>query len=576
VRPGDRLEDLAVRYLGNRDLWRGLWTLNPKVQDPNLLFPGSRVRVTLEGERAVPAARVERVARTVEAKPEPQSWLPVGLHDFLIERDGVRTQDGSSAELRFSDGDRLRVGENSLVFLQLERGRLRGARTPGLQGTASGVEIRSGQADLEMVPAAERRAKVGVEVRVAGARVSVAAPETETGRSRARTQGGDAQLMVYSGAAAVEAAGSTVEVPAGSGTSVAPGAAPRPPEPLLPAPALVAPAADLAQPLAGAKLSWRPVDRATGYVVEVCADAQCGQLVARAGVGPEVTEWTTPALAAGRHAWRVTARAASGLDGFPSPARWFDARAITDRRPPTGRIELSGRSVESRGRRIFRADSRVNVIVEDTAAPGEQATGVAGWTLEVSGQPVPRSWLEGPFATGQHELVVRAVDHAGNEARIGPVRFDVDASAPAITWEVVAGASAAGSAALPWDGRLSALEWKAVDPMWLAWQWSASERDLDPLPLSWSAAPAAAGAAAMTTEVALVVGPAVTFTGEVTASVPSGSALRVRFSDSGGDLARASIRREASAGPGARGRLVLEARDLLGNETRLTTSVSWP
>ena len=58
VRPGDTLEGLAARFLGSHELWRELHLLNPLVKDPNLLFPGQRLRIFLERPTAKLSAQI--------------------------------------------------------------------------------------------------------------------------------------------------------------------------------------------------------------------------------------------------------------------------------------------------------------------------------------------------------------------------------------------------------------------------------------------------------------------------------------------------------------------------------------
>ncbi|MFP5285400.1 MAG: LysM peptidoglycan-binding domain-containing protein, partial [Thermoanaerobaculia bacterium] len=73
VRPGETLERIATRYLGNLSLWRELHRLNPGIVDPDLIEPGQRIRVFLK-KGGPAAAQVQRVARRVEEQPSPHPW----------------------------------------------------------------------------------------------------------------------------------------------------------------------------------------------------------------------------------------------------------------------------------------------------------------------------------------------------------------------------------------------------------------------------------------------------------------------------------------------------------------------
>ena len=81
VRPGDTLEGLADRFLGSPELWRELHLLNPFVKDPDLLYPGQRLRIFLERPTAKLSAQVMAVARDVTELPTPvpcgtRCWRP--------------------------------------------------------------------------------------------------------------------------------------------------------------------------------------------------------------------------------------------------------------------------------------------------------------------------------------------------------------------------------------------------------------------------------------------------------------------------------------------------------------------
>ncbi|MEI8136659.1 MAG: baseplate wedge protein 53 [Bacteroidota bacterium] len=45
VKEVDRIEDIAVRYLGNPSLWWKIMDLNPEVLDPFDIVPGTSLRI---------------------------------------------------------------------------------------------------------------------------------------------------------------------------------------------------------------------------------------------------------------------------------------------------------------------------------------------------------------------------------------------------------------------------------------------------------------------------------------------------------------------------------------------------
>jgi|CXWL01.1.fsa_nt_gi hypothetical protein len=425
IRPGDTLHTVAQRYLGDSSRWRELVPLNPQVKDPNLLTPGGRLRLRLDETLSSQTALVARVSRQVEERPDPTEWRLAAAGDLLREKDGLRTFDASSAFLRFGDGRDLMVTENSLIFLRVAGQKLRSDRIDA-------VEIVAGQADLEgKVP--QNRLGDDVEILVGGSRAKVRAASDGTVATRARrpTAGG-AQLMVYQGASAVEAAGKRVDLVAGTGTVVAQGAAPGEPEALLPAPILEYPAAAARLGFTNATFRWREVPGAVGYTLEICHDSRCGSLHRRrldltAGRHDET-------LAAGTYHWRVTARAASGLDGYPSDANQVViAGTGTDRTPPTATLSIAG------GPTAYFADQLILGQGATLELRSQDDLGIASTEYTLDGAPATEASWKSSWANGPHTLGAVVVDAVGNRARLVPLTIVADAEAPAATWEAGAG-----------------------------------------------------------------------------------------------------------------------------------------
>jgi hypothetical protein len=313
IRPGDTLEGLATQFLGDARRWPELHALNPRILDPHWIFPGRKVRIPLTRPAATPNAQVVVVSNRVETLPAPIDWATADAGDLLLERDGLRTHERSTARLVFDDGSTANVAESSLVFIRRQ--------TPATAPVPrKEIEIEAGQAEL--ATAAGTPTPPEIEVVVGATRTATRASAGGVARSRHRLAGESAQVMLYDGQGEVSAGGGRVELAAGTGTSVAPGAAPRPPERLLAAPELVSPpdGAELAANVRELVLEWREVPQAAGYLLELCGDRRCGAVVERVG-GLRTTKHRLPAPARSALYWRVTAVAASGLDGFPSPAR---------------------------------------------------------------------------------------------------------------------------------------------------------------------------------------------------------------------------------------------------------------
>ncbi|MGK2859293.1 MAG: right-handed parallel beta-helix repeat-containing protein [Thermoanaerobaculia bacterium] len=330
VKAGETLSSITQQYLGDSTLWPENHRLNPGVKDPNRLTPGQRVLVITAREIAARRAKVDQLSRKVEKKLQQEAWLSAKVGDQLVEREGLRTYEASSAQLGLDDGSRLQMTENSIVFLREYKASLR-------KVDRSQIEVIEGGVDLALTPA-KARSKRDVEILIGDVTARPKATNaTAEARARRDEQTKSAKLMVYAGASEVESAGVKVQVAKGMGTSVAQGAAPAPPEKLLAAPALVAPAAG-AEMRGTTELTWSPVAKADSYLVEICRDPACAQLAARQ-TGIAGTSTSVGSLPSGNLFWRVTARSKAGLDGYPSKPRELAVVRVA-----SGRVMLDERA----------------------------------------------------------------------------------------------------------------------------------------------------------------------------------------------------------------------------------------
>ena len=403
VRPGDTLEDITERFLGTPILWRENWRLNPWLKDPHLLHAGDRLRIIVARKLPPRSAELERVSRRVEEKPHPNPWIPAREGDLLRENDGCRTYRRSSARLRFDDGTRLTLTGESLIFLKRVERTLTGK-------DRDTVEVVHGQADLRLQP--RRAGSLDVEV-VAGPAVARPRPGT-TGRAatRLRREGENgARMMVYEGESTVEAGGAAVEVPAGMGTAVPESGPPKPPEKLLPAPALRSPARGASVGWSNPVLAWAPVPGAVSYTVEVFRDREAARLAFRTA-GLSNTSLRTDPLPDGELFWRVTAVASSGLDGYPSRCRSITVtRPDPDLEPPVV-VLAAGPGAAPAGDTGFEAVDGASIL----PAAMDDVSGVATVRYRWDGGTW-RRWTGDPLAVpgaGPHHLLeVEAVDRSG-------------------------------------------------------------------------------------------------------------------------------------------------------------------
>lgn len=422
VRDGETLEGIAAYYLGSAGRWREIWEHNKDdIANPDLIYPGYKLKVPVPEKLPAQAAVVTTLARRVEDQRRPLPFEPARKNDLLQPLDVLQTYEAASAEIRFGDETSLVVTEQSRIIL----GKDARARAPV---DRQQIEIVVGQADLESVAAPG--SGLDFEIVMGNAVVTPrpgAGGEPVQARTR-KPEGAGAQLMVYKGGGDLEAGGQKVDVPQGMGTKVAEGGTPAPPEKLLDPPRVVRPEAGSRWDVPDPTFEWEPVAGAEAYTLEVCRDPKCGELEVRV-TDLRVNAWRPESLPIAAYFWRITARSPSGLDGYPSSATDF---AVVDhkidRTAPVAAVSFLGPQVGVNDRLI------VGVGAEIRAAVSDDETGVESWVRLVDGEEVAEDGWRSPWASGTHQVSVRATDRAGNVATLEPVPFIYDPDPPVISW----------------------------------------------------------------------------------------------------------------------------------------------
>lgn len=319
VKPGDTLESIALKLLGSVHRWPELRNANPAIKNPHFISPGEHIRVGPTQTVGAKRATIQQVFRQVEQMPFPRPWTPASVGGILQERDGVRTFEKSSSELRFDTDASMIISEESVVFLR---------ETQHLAENVSrkSIEIRAGQADLDVKQSA------AIEFHIGDTTGTATPGDSGKGASRARrASDGGSRVMVYDGHGEVSAAGKMIAVPSGMGLAVATDGRNNGPENLLGAPKPLSPNESQNFDFSNPTFDWEPVSGADSYTVEICRDQNCGQLVDRS-IGIRLTRWTPRVLPLGALYWRVNAVSTSGLDGFISAPQKFAIRTYW-RRP---------------------------------------------------------------------------------------------------------------------------------------------------------------------------------------------------------------------------------------------------
>ncbi|MBK5255014.1 MAG: LysM peptidoglycan-binding domain-containing protein [Vicinamibacteria bacterium] len=326
VQVGDTLESIATKFLGASARWNELLAANPSITNPHFITPGSKIKIVPAQIVTAKRATIQQVFRQVEQMPFPRPWTKASVGGVLQERDGVRTFEKSSSELKFDNESRMIVSEESVVFLR--------EATPSPENVSrKAIEIRAGQADLD-VKQGPNGVENGIEFHIGETRGTTKPGSAGQGASRARrTADGGSRIMVYDGDSEVTTAGRTMAVPQGMGIAVSADGRTSGPEKLMQAPETLSPNASESFDFSNPTFDWEPTPGAVSYTVEVCRDAACGQLVDRA-VGIRLTRWTPRVLPIGELYWRVSAVSSSGLDSFVSAAQKFTIKTYW-RRPVT-------------------------------------------------------------------------------------------------------------------------------------------------------------------------------------------------------------------------------------------------
>jgi hypothetical protein len=323
VQVGDTLESIAQKFLGSSNRWSEIVSANPDIKNPHFITPGTEIRIVAGRSVAAKRATIEQVFRQVEQMPFPRPWTPASVGGVLQERDGIRTFEKSSSELKFDNQTRMVLSEESMVFLR------EAPPTPENVSRKS-IEIRAGQADLDVRGGSPT--DNGIEFHIGGTVGTTRPGSALKGESRARRAAdGGSRVMVYGGEGEISASGRSVAVPSGMGIAVASDGRTNGPERLLTAPKALSPNESQSFDYSNPTFDWEPVANAQSYTVEVCRDTGCGQLVDRAS-GIRMSRWTPRVLPIGDLYWRVNAVSPSGLDGYMSAPLRFTIRTFW-RRP---------------------------------------------------------------------------------------------------------------------------------------------------------------------------------------------------------------------------------------------------
>ena len=88
VTKGDTLWDISARFLESPWRWPEVWSFNPQIKNPHLIYPGDVVYLEYD-EQGRPMLKVQRAQPTVKLSPKVRSAERVELPITTIPRDAI-------------------------------------------------------------------------------------------------------------------------------------------------------------------------------------------------------------------------------------------------------------------------------------------------------------------------------------------------------------------------------------------------------------------------------------------------------------------------------------------------------
>ena len=301
ISQGDTLQHLALRYLGDANLWPALQSHN-SVASPYRLQPGKVLEIPLQLMRAATAS-VDYIHGQA-ALQRQGTTSPVARQMPLQEGDVLQLDPQAFVTVKLADGSTVRVQAASQVVLSQLRRR---GRAGSLQSV---LEVQQGGVQVDVPGKADPQRRLDVLTPVASTSVRGTSFDVQWG-SRGMTS------AVLQGQVAVHAAHNTTAVPAGMGMAVSAQGQASAPSALLPAPATGA-FPTLLEDAQWLDIPLPQVPAAQTWQVTVSADS-AGHHVLRNGQfeGPLAR---FAALEDGAYVLHLRAMDGQGISGYPASA----------------------------------------------------------------------------------------------------------------------------------------------------------------------------------------------------------------------------------------------------------------
>lgn len=302
VRPGDTLIDIGEAYLRRAGDWPQLQSLNA-VDDPRRLMPGTRLRIPLELlRRDAAVATVIHVRGEVSRTDQGGQSVRLAAGGTLQTGDVLATAADSNASLRFVDGSRLLVSEQSRITLA----RLQQYGATGMAETI--IRLHEGEVSNRVEPQRQPAARYRVETEALN--LGVRGTEFRAGVSaNGAAQGEVLQGRVQAGAPRTAR---SLTLNAGYGTVARPGEAPAAARALAPAPVLEAAAGRIEH--LPVRFGWQVAAGVTHWRAQLYQADSDDVLLRDSVLETPAVNWAD--LPDGRYRLRVRALTGDGLEGL--------------------------------------------------------------------------------------------------------------------------------------------------------------------------------------------------------------------------------------------------------------------
>jgi len=321
-------------------------------------------------------------------KISDNDWHSIPLYDLLMEGDKVRTLSQSYAEILFTDESRIQLKENAQTLIRKIRNNL-------LNNTQKcDVSVLNGEVLALLTGKARDSFHIdtpGVETRIHSKHFWV-----KKDKKKSRFANYDGTLKVSSG-------GSQVLLNKNEGTVVPLNKKPSPPTKLIQSPHLIFPTNTSEHFTTDFRLRWEKVNEATAYKLELSLDKKFSRIIV-ANTIKNTSFDISQHLENNLYFWRIALISKDGLMGMFTDTWSFSI--IEDNYPPYLILHTPENSKTVTSNSVFisgNTEPGVTLTIDENQASVDENGNFSYYYH---------------LREGNLKIIVKAVDHAGNETKI--------------------------------------------------------------------------------------------------------------------------------------------------------------